>query len=77
MTYCGPRIIEITTDPTVYTGFMTFDPVNNVIRVQTDDPNQVNTYTIDAKVSLFNYPGVFTTTTFIVEIINCIVIDMQ
>lgn len=56
---------------------MTFDPVTNVIGVQTDDPNQVNTYTIDAKVSLVNYPDVFTTTTFIVDIINCIVIDMQ
>ena len=45
--------------------------------MQTDDDNDIGTHLIDAKVSLVNYPGVFTEVQFEVEIIYCIVTNMD
>ena len=77
LTYCGPRVFELTTDPTLYSSFLSFDPVSNILTVQTDDDNDIGTHLIDAKVYLENYPDIFATVQFTVEIIYCIVTDMD
>ena len=77
LTYCGPRLVELTTDPALYSSFLSFDQVNNVLTVQTDDDNDIGVHLIDAKVSLVNYPGIFIEVQFEVEIIYCIVTDMD
>ena len=60
LTYCGPRIFELTTGPTsLYSSFLTLDQASNVLTVQTDDDNDIGVHHIDARVSLVNYPGVF------------------
>ena len=55
---------------------MSLDPVFNVITVQTNDDSHVGTHLIDAKVSLVNYPSIYSEVQFTVEIIHCIVTDM-
>ena len=47
------------------------------LTVQTDDDADIGSHTIEAKVSLENYPDIFTLTTFQVDIIYCIVTDMD
>ena len=77
-TYCGPRIFELTTDPTsLYSSFLTLDQASNVLNVQTDDDSDIGTHRIGARVSLVNYPGVFAEVQFTVEVIYCIVTDMD
>ena len=77
LTYCGPRIVELTTDPALYSSFLSFDQVNNVLTVQTDHDADIGVYPIEAKVSLVNYPLVSTNMQFTVEIIYCQVTDMD
>lgn len=64
LSYCGPRVIELTTDPLLYQSFLSLDPVAKTITVQTNDSADRGTHIIDAKISLVNYPGVFTTAQF-------------
>ena len=45
--------------------------------MQTDDDSDIGVQLIDAKVSLVNYPDVFTVAQFEVEIIYCIVTNMD
>ena len=45
--------------------------------MQTDDENDIGVHRIDARVSLVNYPGIFAEAYFTVEIIYCIVTDMD
>ena len=45
--------------------------------MQTDDDSDISVHLIDAKVSLVNYPEVFTVAQFEIEIIYCIVTNMD
>ena len=64
LTYCGPRVFELTTDPTLYSPFLSFDTTTNLLNVQTDDDNDIGIHLIDAKVSLQHYPAIFETVQF-------------
>ena len=48
-----------------------------MLTVQTDNDSDIDVHLIDAKVSLANYPEVFTVVQFEVEIIYCIVTNMD
>ena len=52
LAYCGPRVFELTTDPTLYSNFLSLDQTTNVLTVQTNDDNDVGVHLIDVKVSL-------------------------
>ena len=52
LSYCGPRIIELTTDPSLYSSFLTFDQSTNELAVQTDDDNDIGVHMIVARISL-------------------------
>lgn len=64
LTYCGSRTIEIVTDPTTYSGFLSFDPATGIINLQTDDDSNINSYSIDARIYLDDYNSVEAFTTF-------------
>lgn len=77
LTYCGPRVIEITSDPTIHSAFLSLDPVSKVLTLGSNDTNDVGSYTIEVRTYLEDYPAVEATTTFTVMINYCIVSDMQ
>ena len=77
MTYCGSRVIELTSDPLVYQNFLSFDPLTGTISVATTDPNDVGTYTLEARIYLQDYPAVEAFTTFTVTIGHCMVTNMS
>ena len=69
-------MIELTTDPDIYNGFLNFDPLVNEIVVVTNDPAHVGLYDIEVRVYLKDYPDVEAFQTFCVEIDHCQVTDM-
>ena len=77
LTYCGPRTIEITSDTSIYSDFLTYDQTSRFVTVEALEDFMIGNHTIEALVSLDNYPMVAQTTTFNVEITNCVVLDMQ
>ena len=77
LSYCGPRLIELTTSPTVYQGFLSFDPTSKMLILASNNPADAGLYTIGAKISLAKYPAILSTTTFKVQINYCAVTDMQ
>ena len=69
--YCGPRTIEITSDPSIYSDFLTYDQTRRFVTVEALEDFLIGNHTIEARVSLDNYPMVTNTTTFNVTIKEC------
>ena len=78
LTFCGLRTFEITTTPIAYySSYLSFDGTSETLRVQTDLFSDIGIYDIEMKVSLVDYPTVFSLATFQVIIGDCQVTDLD
>ena len=52
LTFCGPRTIEITGDPAIYSDFITITSSIGLIEIETSDESLVGLYTLEARIFL-------------------------